>query len=87
MAKVRRKRRKTIGPSLGSQLLAKWRGDRQQVEVAGEVGVAAETYNRFEHGKRKPNLQLATDIEKLTGGEVPATSWYQPPAKTKRVSA
>lgn len=82
MARRARARRKSKPKymSLGAQLLTNWRGeDREQIEIAERLGIAPETYNRFEHGYRRPNLKYASAIELLTGGNVPASSWYDPP--------
>ncbi len=70
--------------SRGSELLKEWRGERLQVDVCDLFEIAAETYNRFENGKRKPSGHAAFTIEKITDGAVPATSWYEPAQKPPR---
>lgn len=69
-------------PSRGSELLVGWRGNRAQTEIAEKLEIASETYNRFERGKRVPNLKYASAIETLTDGAVPASSWFDPPLNT-----
>lgn len=51
----------------------------QQVDACKLLGLAPETYNRFERGARRPGGQWAARIDAITHGKVPATSWYQPP--------
>ncbi len=55
-----------------------------QVDVCALFGLAAETYNRFENGKRKPSGKAGFAIEKITDGAVPSTSWYEPAQETHR---
>lgn len=63
--------------SRGSELLVQWRAGRFQSVVCKLLDLDPATYNRLEHGRRRPNLELATKIEEIAA--VPATSWYQPP--------
>lgn len=67
------------GPSRGSQLLESWRGASIQKKAAEFLEIDIATYNRFEHGKRRPSAELGFKIERLTDGRVPARSWYEPP--------
>jgi hypothetical protein len=71
----------TTGPSKGSLLLAKWRGERTQVLAASVLELDVVTYNRFEHGVRRPRASKGFEIERLTKGAVPAKSWYELPIK------
>jgi DNA-binding transcriptional regulator YdaS (Cro superfamily) len=48
-----------------------------QVTAAGRIGIDATKYNAFEHGRRRPSLDVATQIERVTGGYVKATQWAQ----------
>jgi len=77
----------TPEPSRGSQLLAEWRGELQQTQAAKLLDLDLPTYNRFEHGVRKPTGKIGIKIERLTDGKVPASAWYDPPAKAKTSEA
>lgn len=66
--------------SRGSQRMREWRGDRKQIDVLPVLGLVAPAYSRFEGGRRKPTAPIAARIELVTGGFVPATSWYEPVA-------
>jgi transcriptional regulator with XRE-family HTH domain len=61
----------------GAQLLRQWRGDRQQKDVLGLLGIDEATYSRFEKGKRKPSATVALRIFKVTDDMVPVGSWYE----------
>jgi transcriptional regulator with XRE-family HTH domain len=69
------------GHSRGSQLLIEWRGEATQAQACELLDIDAASYNRFEHGIRKPSGEIMFRIERLTDGKVPAKSWYEPPAK------
>jgi len=71
------------GPSRGSQLLESWRGALTQKKASEFFEIDIATYNRFEHGKRRPSAELGFKIERMTDGRVPARSWYEP-AKLRR---
>lgn len=64
--------------SRGAQLLELWRGKRRQIDVLDLLDVDAASYNRFEHGKRRPPAEVGFHIEAATRGDVPAKSWYEP---------
>lgn len=77
-----------VGPSRGSQLLRSWRGDATQLQACDLLDLDSASYNRFEHGIRRPSAEIGFRIERLTDGKVPAKSWYEPPlAERKRASA
>jgi DNA-binding transcriptional regulator YdaS (Cro superfamily) len=75
------------GYSRGAQLLEEWRGDLSQVEACALLRVDTATYNRFEHGIRKPRTQLALEIERITNGKVTVESWFSPPIGVERKPA
>jgi hypothetical protein len=50
-----------------------------QLAAAELFGMNHEIYCRFEGGSRRPGGSWAARIEALTGGKVPASSWWQPP--------
>lgn len=67
--------------SRGSQLLAEWRGAATQTQAAELLNLDVASYNRFEHGVRRPSAKVSFKIEQLTDGRVYAKSWYEPPIK------
>ena len=69
------------GPSRGSELLEEWRGNATQVQASARLGLNPVSYNRFEHGVRRPPGETTFRIERLTDGKVPAKSWYELPTK------
>lgn len=69
--------------SRGSQLLAEWRSDMTQTQAAAMLELDPASYNRFEHGKRRPSAEVSFKIERLTDGKVYAKSWYEPPVKQR----
>ncbi len=76
-------RRKTAkkappGPSRGSELLVKWRGERSQEDVAHLIDIDHAGYCAFETGRRRPGLMRAVRIDTGTGGAVPVASWLDP---------
>ena len=77
----------TSGPSRGSQLLVEWRGELTQAQACALIQLDPATYNRFEHGIRKPSAEVSFKIERLTDGRVPAKSWYEPPLKIEKAKA
>jgi hypothetical protein len=73
--------------SPGCQLLAGWRGDTEQSEMARLLEVDKSTYCKFESGHRRPGLQWAMFLESVTSGLVPAKSWWdgtKPPRRARR---
>lgn len=59
----------------------------QQVDACKLLGLDPATYSRFEGGVRRPGGWWAARIEALTGGKVPAASWYQPPQQQPEAAA
>ena len=45
--------------------------------IADQLGISASYLSLLEGGKKRPSLDLAFRIERLTGGAVPAASWTQ----------
>jgi transcriptional regulator with XRE-family HTH domain len=54
---------------------------RQQ--LADELGITVGSAVRLCNGVRRPSLELAIKIERLTGGAIPVTCWIEVPAHTK----
>lgn len=48
---------------------------QSHAEFARRLGVTDSAVWRWAHGKRKPGIEVAFDIERLTAGAVPAASW------------
>ena len=67
--------------SRGAQLLEEWRAGMTQIAAAKLLDLDTATYNRFEHGIRKPSGEVSFRIERITDGKVPAKSWYEPAIK------
>lgn len=55
--------------------------NRQQ--LADKLGISLATASRLCSGLRRPGLELAIQIEKLTRGAVPVTCWTEVPAYSK----
>jgi hypothetical protein len=51
-----------------------------RIEVAAKLGIPRPSLDRLCRGARRPGLELATRIEKLTRGEVPVAYWTRVPA-------
>lgn len=49
----------------------------KQVTAATRIGIDATKYNAFECGRRRPSLDVAAQIETVTGGYVRAIHWAQ----------
>lgn len=75
------------GPSRGSQLLKTWQGAALSQGAADLLELDEATYSRFIHGVRKPTAEVGFRIERLTDGQVPAKSWYEPPVAGRRLAA
>jgi len=45
--------------------------------IADQLGISTAYLSQLESGKKRPSLDLAFRIERLTGGAVPAASWTQ----------
>jgi transcriptional regulator with XRE-family HTH domain len=66
------------------QLLKDWlhrRGLNQQ-EGCEELGIRPEEMSMFVNGRRRPSLEKAVKIERLTG--IPASSWVSSPRDKRR---
>lgn len=48
-------------------------------EWAARLGVSKSYLSELEHGKKRPSLEIAVEIERLTEGAVPAASWVPEP--------
>lgn len=51
------------------------RSGKTRSQFAEELGVGRPYLSMLESGKKRPSLELAIRIERLTGGAVPASSW------------
>lgn len=65
----------------GYAKLLKWlkREGMRKAELARVLGVTAPAIFRWGTGSR-PSIDLAVALERITGGEVPASSWASPGA-------
>jgi transcriptional regulator with XRE-family HTH domain len=68
-------------------VLRKWRKSTRRPlrDVAAIIGVSEVTISDWERGKKRPRVEHASLIERLTGGEIPAASWLS--EKEKRAWA
>lgn len=73
----------------GPGKLVKWRkrAKRSQVETADSIGIPAAKLCAFEHGRKRPCLDVAAAIQRETRGAVPATDWAQPLEDRKQRAA
>ncbi len=64
-------------------LLATWleEHDVSQDVFADKIGVTQGYISRLVNGERIPGGAIAIAIEKETGGDVPAASWYPQPRR------
>lgn len=69
--------------SSGPQALAAYLAKRKisPQTFAASVGAHRSQIYRALNGDRRPGLDLASAIEKATGGAVPATAWAEKPSK------
>lgn len=65
--------------------LSRWldRTGKSRQELADELGIARSHVDRLCRGDRRPSLELALDIEKLTDGAVAASEWASVPRHSK----
>lgn len=73
----------------GPSLLASWlkKRDCSHEQFAEMVGAHRTQVFRAVRGKRRPGLDLAVLIERVTGGAVPVESWTDvPPSRVRRAS-
>lgn len=54
------------------------RSGKTRTQFANELGIGRPFLSMLESGKKRPSLELAVRIERLTGGQVPASSWVAP---------
>ena len=52
-------------------------------QLAQKLGILRTSADRLCSGARRPSLELAVKIEKLTAGGVPASYWTRVPAHSK----
>lgn len=69
-----------------SSLLRAWREQKNltQEDVAKLVGVDQATWSNWENNKRRPGLDSALEIEKLTG--IPANAWVKKQSAESRAA-
>lgn len=67
-------------------VLRRWRkgAGRPLREVAKIIGVSEVTISDWERGKKRPRAEHAALIERLTGGEIHASSWLSEKEKRAR---
>lgn len=51
------------------------RSGRSRTQFASALGIGRPFLSHLESGKKRPSLELAIRIERLTNGAVPAASW------------
>lgn len=56
--------------------------DGNQQALAAYLGISRPHVSLLLSGRKKPSLQLAGRIEKLTGGAVPMTAWIDDEASS-----
>lgn len=65
-------------PNITFQTYLAKTGTRQS-DLADAVGVTRGHMSSLNAGLKKPSLKVAADIERVSGGLVPAASWHSPP--------
>lgn len=80
IASSTRRRRRTC-PRVGEDALARWIDGRgpERADVAARVGITRGTMNLLCRDARKPSLELAFAIERLTRVRITARSWLRVP--------
>jgi hypothetical protein len=68
-----------LGPQLLTRYLA--RSKVSYPAFAQMVGADRARIHRCARGERNPSLPLALEIERVTGGKVPASSWPKRPVR------
>lgn len=51
------------------------RSGKTRTQFAEELGIGRPFLSMLESGKKRPSLELAVRIDRMTGGAVPASSW------------
>jgi len=64
-------------PRQSENKLSKWidSSSKTRDEVADELGINRTYLDMLCRGARRPGLRLALEIERITGGTLPASSW------------
>jgi len=55
---------------------------KKRESIADSLDISRSYLSLLESGTKRPSLDLAVRIERLTDGAVPATSWVPSPATT-----
>ncbi len=55
------------------------RSGKTRTQFADELGIGRPFLSMLESGRKRPSLELAVRIERLTAGGVPASSWIEEP--------
>jgi DNA-binding XRE family transcriptional regulator len=73
-------------PRVSENALSKWidGSGMTREQVAKSLGIPKPSLDRICRDERRPNLDLAFQIERVTGGNIPAKSWA---AKSRRTLA
>lgn len=53
------------------------RSGKTRAQFAAELGIGRPFLSLLESGRKRPSLELAVRIERLTAGHVPAASWIE----------
>lgn len=81
------KSKQTVGrPRSRQNALGRWvdeRSGRTREQVAKALGIEKPSIDRLCRGGRRPSLDLAIKIERLTEGAVPAASWQKVPPHSR----
>jgi DNA-binding XRE family transcriptional regulator len=64
-------------PRSSENALSKWidEAGSTREDVAKALGIPKPSLDRICRDERRPNLDLAFQIERVTGGKIPAKSW------------
>jgi len=79
-------KRRVGRPSKNLTALGRWAAENgwSREKLAEKLGLEArQSVDRLCRGTRRPSLELAILIEKVTGGAVPVSSWAKVPAHSK----
>ena len=60
-----------------SEYVAAHQPPRTDQEWADVLGVSRSHFNMLRNGKAQPSKRLMVEIERVTGGAVPVTSWFE----------
>ena len=73
-------------PRSRQNALGRWideKSGRTREQVAKALGIEKPSLDRLCRGERRPSLDLALSIEKMTNSKVPAVSWQTVPPHSK----